>query len=89
MPYFPVVVPFKNSLSMFAAFATFQCTQHSPIVPGEILIETLSSRWWKAPIGKNFLERFLKMMIVGDARFMEIDLSEHKIARKDQSFRRV
>ena len=74
---------------MFAAFAIFQCTQHPPIVPTEIFIETLWSRRWKAPVGKNFLERFLKMMIVGDARFMKINLGEHEIARKNQPFRRV
>ena len=68
MPYFPVVVSLKNSPAMFAAFAIFQSTQHPPIVPTEIFIETLWSRRWEAPVGKNFLERFLKMMIVGDAR---------------------
>ena len=74
---------------MFAAFAIFQCTQHPPIVPGEILIKTFSSRWWKVAIGKNFLECFHKMMIVGDACFMKINLGKHEIARKNQPFRCV
>ena len=89
MPYFPVVVSLNNSPAMFAAFVIFQSTQHPPIIPIKISIETLCSRRRKAPAGKNFLERFLKMMIVDDSRFMKIDLSEHEISRENQAFRRM
>ena len=89
MPYFPVVIPFKNSLPMFATLFIFQCTQHPPIVPIQIFIKMVWSRRRKTPTGKNFLKRFFQMMVVDDAGFMEIDLGEHEIARDNQAFRRM
>ncbi len=89
MPYFPAMIPFENSPAMFAALAIFQSAQDPPIVPIEIFTKAIRSGRRKALPGKNFLERFLEMMIVDDAGFMEIDLGEHEIARENQAFRRV